>query len=62
MNEAWILQTSEIQRPFSRATWAPLRASLNEEKGNVKEAGNVDDIFACGSVAFQTSIPNLPSA
>ena len=52
MNEAWILQTSEIRRLFSRATWVPLRASLNEEKGNVKEVGYVGDIFACGSVAF----------
>jgi hypothetical protein len=52
MNEAWILQTSEIRRPFSRATWVPLRASLNDEKGNVKEIGYVGDVFACGSVAF----------
>jgi hypothetical protein len=52
MNEAWILQTSEIRRPFSRATWVTLRASLNDEKGNVKEIGYVGDVFACGSVAF----------
>lgn len=52
MSEAWILQTSEIRRPFSRATWIPLRASLNDEKGNVKEVGYIGDIFACGSVAF----------
>lgn len=52
MNEAWILQTSEIRRPFSRATWVPLRASLNDEKGNVKEVGYIGDVFACGSVAF----------
>jgi hypothetical protein len=52
MNEAWILQASEIRRPFSRATWVPLRASLNDEKGNVKEMGYVSDVFACGSVAF----------
>lgn len=52
MNEAWILQTSEIRRPFSRATWVPLRASLNNEKGNVKEIGYIGDVFACGSVAF----------
>lgn len=52
MTEAWILQTSEIRRPFSRATWVPLRASLNEEKGNVREVGYSGDIFACGSVAF----------
>lgn len=52
MNEAWILQTSEIRRPFSRATWVPLRASLNDEQGSVREIGYVGDIFACGSVAF----------
>lgn len=52
MDEAWILQSSEIRRPFSRATWVPLRASLNDEKGNVKEIGYIGDVFACGSVAF----------
>ena len=52
MNEAWIRQASEIRRPFSRATWVPLRASLNDEKGNVTEVGYVGDVFACGSVAF----------
>lgn len=52
MNDAWILQVSEIRRPFSRATWVPLRASLNDEKGNVKEVGYIGDVFACGSVAF----------
>lgn len=52
MNEAWILQASEIRRPFSRATWVPLRASLNDDKGNVKDIGYVSDVFACGSVAF----------
>lgn len=52
MTEAWILQTSEIRRPFSRATWIPLRASLSDEQGNVKEVGYVGDVFACGSVAF----------
>lgn len=52
MNEAWILQTSEIRRLFSRATWVPLRASLNDENGNVKEVGYVSEVFACGSVGF----------
>lgn len=52
MDEAWILQESEIRLPFSRATWIPLRASLNEEKGSVKEVGFIGDVFACGSVAF----------
>lgn len=52
MNETWILQASEIRRPFSRGTWVPLRASLNDEKGDVKKVGYVGDVFACGSVAF----------
>ena len=52
MNEAWILQASEIRRPFSRATWIPLRASLNDEKGDVTEVGYSGDAFFCGSVAF----------
>lgn len=52
MNEAWILQASEIRRTFSRATWVPLRASLNDEKGYMTEVGYVGDLFACGSVAF----------
>lgn len=52
MNEAWILQSSEIRRQFSRATWVPLRASLDDEKGSVKDVGYVGDVFACGSVAF----------
>ena len=52
MNDGWIFQASEIRRPYSRATWVPLRASMNDEKGNVKEVGYVGDVFACGSVAF----------
>jgi len=52
MNEAWILQASEIRRPFARATWVPLRASQNEEQLGVKDVGYVCDVFACGSVAF----------
>jgi len=52
MNETWILQTSEIRRPFARATWIPLRASQNEEQLGLKDVGYVSDLFACGSVAF----------
>ena len=52
MNKAWILQSSEIQRLFSRATWVPLRSSANDETGNVKQIGFIGDVFACGSVAF----------
>ena len=46
MDEAWILQASEIRRPFSRATCFPLRASINDETGKVTEVGQVGDIFA----------------
>ena len=52
MSEAWILQSSETSRLFSRATWVPLRASLHDKKGNVTEIGYIGDFFACGSVAF----------
>lgn len=52
MEQAWILQESEIRRPFSRATWVPLRGALNNDTGNVKDVGYVGDVFACGSVAF----------
>jgi hypothetical protein len=52
MNEAWILQTSEIRRPFARAAWIPLRAFQGEETRGSKEVGYVSDLFACGSVAF----------
>lgn len=55
MNEDWILHTSEIRRRFSQATWVPLRASIDNEIGNVKEIGYIGDIFACGSVAFPNS-------
>jgi len=52
MNKEWILQTKETCRPFSGATWVPLRASLNDENGNVKTVGYVNEYFGCGSVAF----------
>ncbi|MCK3846664.1 hypothetical protein [Pseudomonas sp. W15Feb34] len=52
MNQEWILQTKETRRPFSNATWIPLRASVNYEKGDIKRAGYICDYFGCGSVAF----------
>jgi hypothetical protein len=52
MDQVWILQTKETRRTFSGATWVPLRASLNEEQGDVKSVGYVEDFFGCGSVAF----------
>lgn len=52
MNQDWILQTKETRRSFSGATWVPLRASSNDEKGKVKNIGYVSEVFGCGSVAF----------
>jgi len=52
MNEEWILQTKETRRLFSNAAWIPLRASVGDEKGDIKEIGHVSEYFGCGSVAF----------
>lgn len=52
MNQEWILQTRETRRSFSKATWVPLRASKNEEKGDVKNIGFISEYFGCGSAAF----------
>ncbi|MDI5891095.1 hypothetical protein [Halomonas rhizosphaerae] len=48
----WILQKKETRRVFSRATWVPLRASINNEQGEVRNIGYVSEYFGCGSVAF----------
>ncbi|WP_351089577.1 hypothetical protein [Shewanella sp. S1-49-MNA-CIBAN-0167] len=52
MNQDWILQKKETRRTFSKATWVPLRASIDNEKGNVKKIGYINEFFGCGSVAF----------
>jgi len=52
MNQDWILQTKETRRAFSSATWVPLRASRNDEQGDVRNIGYVSEFFGCGSVAF----------
>jgi hypothetical protein len=52
MNQDWILQTKETRRTFSSATWVPLRASSNDEQGNVKDIGYIGEFFGCGTVAF----------
>ncbi|MEM7477066.1 MAG: hypothetical protein AAF483_18945, partial [Planctomycetota bacterium] len=52
MEQDWILQTRETRRKFSGATWVPLRASMNDEKGSSQESGYISEVFACGSVAF----------
>lgn len=52
MNQEWVLQTKETRRSFSNATWVPLRASINDEKGSVKNIGHISEYFGCGSAAF----------
>ena len=52
MDQDWILQTKETRRTFSSATWVPLRASCNDEQGEVRDIGYVSECFACRSVAF----------
>lgn len=52
MNQDWILQKKETRRTFSKSTWVPLRASINDEKGNCKYTGHIGEYFGCGSVAF----------
>lgn len=52
MNQEWILQKKETRRNFSSATWVPLRASINDEQGDVQIIGYVNEYFGCGSVAF----------
>lgn len=59
MNQEWILQTKETRRAFSNATWVPLRASINDEKGNVKNVGYIGDYFGCGSAAFPPEHRNM---
>lgn len=54
MNQDWILQEKETRRIFAKATWVPLRASVNDVQGQVRdtEVGYVSEFFGCGSVAF----------
>ncbi len=52
MNKEWILQTKETRRVFSNAAWVPLRASVENKKGDLTKVGYVSDYFGCGSVAF----------
>lgn len=54
MNQDWILQKKETRRIYANATWVPLRASCNDEQGQVRvtEIGYVSEFFGCGSVAF----------
>lgn len=52
MSQDWVLQKKETRRVFSNSTWIPLRASCDNEQGNVKNIGYNNEFFGCGSVAF----------
>lgn len=52
MDQNWILQKKETHRTFSKSTWVPLRASINDEQGNSQYTGYVSEYFGCGSVGF----------
>ena len=52
MDQDWVLLKKESRRSYSKSTWVPLRASINEENGNVKNSGYSSEFFGCGSVAF----------
>ncbi|MEG5590724.1 hypothetical protein UXP69_10910 [Enterobacter hormaechei] len=52
MDKDWILQQKETRRTFSKSTWIPLRQSLDNAQGDVKEIGYINEYFGCGSVAF----------
>ncbi|ACX87489.1 conserved hypothetical protein [Pectobacterium parmentieri WPP163] len=52
MDQDWILQKKETRRMFSKSTWVPLRAAVENEHGNVKNLGYSNEFFGCGSVAF----------
>ncbi len=52
MKQDWIRQEKETRRTFAKATWVPLRASQNDEEGEVRRIGYLSEYFGCGSVAF----------
>ncbi|TNH19890.1 hypothetical protein [Halomonas sp. BL6] len=52
MDQDWILQKKKTRRTLSKSTWVPLRASVENENGNVKNIGYSNEFFGCGSVAF----------
>ncbi|MGX5088059.1 hypothetical protein [Enterobacter sp. UPMP2052] len=52
MDKDWILQQKETRRTFSKSTWIPLRQASDNEQGNVKDIGYINEFFGCGSVAF----------
>lgn len=52
MDQDWILQKKETRRTFANSTWVPLRASCNDDKGDIKNIGYISEFFGCGSAAF----------
>ena len=52
MSQDWVLQKKETRRTFSTSTWVPLRASIDNTKGNAIKIGYTTEFFGCGSVAF----------
>jgi hypothetical protein len=52
MKKDLILQAKETRRKISSATWVPLRANLDQQRGDITKPGYTKDIFCCGSVAF----------
>jgi hypothetical protein len=52
MGQIWIRQKKETRRTFSKSTWVPLRAAVENEQDNVKNIGYSNEFFGCGSVAF----------
>lgn len=48
----WMLQSKEISTTINTADWIPLKASRNEEKGDVEKSGYSADFFSCSSMAF----------
>ncbi len=52
VDKEWLLLRKETQRFFSDATWVPLRASIDDTRGEVRDLDYISDSFLCGSVAF----------
>ncbi|WP_150538784.1 hypothetical protein [Actinobacillus vicugnae] len=52
MTKDWILQIRETRRTFSTATWIPLRAICENEKGDSQEIGYKSEFFGCNAIAF----------
>lgn len=59
MTKEWMLQSKEMKRKFCNSTWVPLRASCNDENGNIKEINYKSEYFGCGSVAFPPEHRNV---